>query len=27
MFGETYTAYSAGGMGLAVLAVWLVSRE
>jgi len=26
LFGETYTAFSAGGMALAVLAVWLVSK-
>lgn len=26
LFGETYTAYSAAGMALAVLAVWLVSK-
>jgi len=26
LFGETYTAYSAAGMALAILAVWLVSR-
>jgi drug/metabolite transporter (DMT)-like permease len=26
LFGETYTAYSAAGMALAILAVWLVGR-
>jgi drug/metabolite transporter (DMT)-like permease len=26
LFGETYTAYSAAGMALAMLAVWLVSK-
>jgi len=26
LFGETYTAFSAAGMALAVLAVWLVSK-
>jgi len=26
LFGETYTAFSAAGMGLAMLAVWLVSK-
>lgn len=27
LFGETYTAFSAAGMALAMLAVWLVSKE
>jgi drug/metabolite transporter (DMT)-like permease len=26
LFGETYTAFSAAGMALAMLGVWLVSK-